>query len=247
MEKQQQQQEQQQQQPPAVSAPSDDVRMMPPPVKKAKSDQSGRSDSLPSTFFSTDPAPFTAPAAPAVAEVSAHLPASFFDADPTASNESESRAATTTAAAVAATAAVAASGGGTGTAAGAGAAVLEDEEAAAGRDGGGGGVPAGAAAETIPEGFFDDHVQDAKVRKVEVKDDAEAEWELFEKGKGWTGAGRVCTLFHVALLPPPPQPPSDVLIGTPPPTQHCGERVLTWIKKKKKLKMGCTLKHSTPY
>ncbi|XP_077993952.1 zinc finger protein 830-like [Glandiceps talaboti] len=36
-------------------------------------------------------------------------------------------------------------------------------------------------AEALPEGFFDDPVMDAKVRKVEVKDPMTEEWEKFQK------------------------------------------------------------------
>ncbi|XP_070537039.1 zinc finger protein 830-like [Ptychodera flava] len=36
-------------------------------------------------------------------------------------------------------------------------------------------------AEALPEGFFDDPVMDAKVRKVEVKDPMTEEWEKFKK------------------------------------------------------------------
>ncbi|XP_054751454.2 zinc finger protein 830-like [Lytechinus pictus] len=35
--------------------------------------------------------------------------------------------------------------------------------------------------EVLPEGFFDDPVQDAKVRKVEVRNTMEEEWEKFQK------------------------------------------------------------------
>ncbi|XP_076366900.1 zinc finger protein 830-like isoform X2 [Tachypleus tridentatus] len=36
-------------------------------------------------------------------------------------------------------------------------------------------------AEALPEGFFDDPIMDAKVRKVEYKDPMEEEWEKFQK------------------------------------------------------------------
>eukprot|EP00041_Stephanoeca_diplocostata_P019453 m.419825 g.419825 ORF g.419825 m.419825 type:complete len:303 (+) comp21309_c1_seq1:214-1122(+) len=39
----------------------------------------------------------------------------------------------------------------------------------------------GDVAESIPEGFFDDPVRDAKIRKVPVKNEAEEEWQRFEK------------------------------------------------------------------
>lgn len=35
--------------------------------------------------------------------------------------------------------------------------------------------------EVLPEGFFDDPIMDAKVRKVEYKDKMEEEWDLFQK------------------------------------------------------------------
>ena len=38
-----------------------------------------------------------------------------------------------------------------------------------------------AKAAVVPEGFFDDPVMDAKVRKVELVDKAEVEWDKFEK------------------------------------------------------------------
>lgn len=39
----------------------------------------------------------------------------------------------------------------------------------------------GDSTEGIPEGFFDDPKLDAKVRKVEYKDQAEEQWEKFQK------------------------------------------------------------------
>lgn len=40
---------------------------------------------------------------------------------------------------------------------------------------------ASEATAAIPEGFFDDNVEDARARHVEVKDEAAEEWERFEK------------------------------------------------------------------
>ncbi|XP_022788485.1 zinc finger protein 830-like isoform X2 [Stylophora pistillata] len=42
-------------------------------------------------------------------------------------------------------------------------------------------IPRGDSTEGIPEGFFDDPKLDAKVRKVEYKDQAEEQWEKFQK------------------------------------------------------------------
>lgn len=39
----------------------------------------------------------------------------------------------------------------------------------------------GGADETLPEGFFDDPVKDAKARHLEYKDPVEEEWERFQK------------------------------------------------------------------
>jgi len=35
--------------------------------------------------------------------------------------------------------------------------------------------------ETLPEGFFDDPVKDAKARNLEYKDPVEEEWDKFQK------------------------------------------------------------------
>lgn len=35
--------------------------------------------------------------------------------------------------------------------------------------------------ETLPEGFFDDPIKDAKARHIEYKDPIEEEWEKFRK------------------------------------------------------------------
>lgn len=42
-------------------------------------------------------------------------------------------------------------------------------------------IASGDSTEGIPEGFFDDPKLDAKVRKVEYKDQAEEQWEKFQK------------------------------------------------------------------